>query len=87
MWALVLVDVCVMKRLPLADVSSNGSIWVQELKSLPLLVLAFHTSSAKHVDTIVTSPRCFSNCLLEIVEPSWVEFIQGLFPLIVPDDN
>ena len=28
LWALVLVDVCVMKRLPLADVSSNGSIWV-----------------------------------------------------------
>jgi hypothetical protein len=28
MWALVLVDVRVMKRLPLADVSSNGSTWV-----------------------------------------------------------
>ena len=57
MWALVLVDVCVMKRLPLADVSSNESFWVQELKSLPLLALAFHTSSANLVGTIVTSPR------------------------------
>ena len=72
MWALVLVDVCVMKRLPLADVSSNGSIWVQELKSLPLLALAFHTSSVKHVGSVTKSPRCFRNCLLEIVEPSWV---------------
>jgi len=34
------------------------------------------------VGTIVTSPRCFRNCLLEIVEPSWVGFIQGLFPLL-----
>jgi len=38
------------------------------------------------MDTIVTSPRCFRNCLFEIVELSWFDFNQGLFPLIVPDD-
>jgi hypothetical protein len=51
------------------------------------LFLAFHMSSAKHAGTNVTSPRCFRNCLLEIVELSWVGlFIQSLFPFIVPDD-
>jgi len=50
-------------------------------------VLAFHTSSVKHVGSVTKSPRCFRNCLLEIVELSWVGFIKGLFPLIVPNDS
>jgi len=79
-WALVLVDVCVMKRLPLADVSSNnGSIWVQELKSLSLLVLAFHTSSAKHVGTIFTSPRCFRDVCLRLLSQDGLDSFRACF--------
>ena len=44
MRALVLVDVCIMKHMPVADVSSKGSIWVQELE--PFFCLFLHFTKA-----------------------------------------
>jgi len=53
-----------------------------------LLVLAFHTSSVnKNFGSDFKGPHCFRKCLLETVEPSWVGFTKGLFPLVVPDNS